>query len=660
MLGSRDADRPLVAVYDLSVCPVNYDFVHFLILSEIERTRLGLSHVHIVIVPGETDGFFWGMPYDTENKWWRLQNIVMPACSLLPSCKQTTLCANREEAAATIEKAEHTFPKNYDLSKPVGYYMVCEVVAAWAIHGHDFPLAAPAQARSYIQSWIDSFANGKHVVTITLRQATYQEMRNSDVNAWADFARWLEKMGYFPVIIPDTEAIFKPPHKALDGLTVFNEAAVNLLLRAALYELSYLNMYVGSGPTSICRFSSRTRYQHFRITSPGSLDTRPEIIEGVWGVDYGSQFPFAGEYQKLIWEPESFDLLKDEFLKIEGVIDGRIDSSQYRPVVVPKPESIAEKFYKAGRFVQARDIYEHLLSLGQGDDNLKSKLGHIYVEIGNPEKALPILDTISPDSPESLEASIHRADAHLKMNQIEKAVGLFREAAAKAAAENSVLYVSAVIKLAWALESIDRLGEAIDVLHQSLHRLPDELLLYRALGDLLESHELSDPAKKCFTAELRLSEKKGSLMDEDPKLKIRIGALHNKLGEYQKTASSLTELLAVQPGEWTAYEHLADAFAGLGRFDEAIQSYENGIKMSWGRDAQLHYKLALALKKTGRLDAAAERTEQCLKLTHSNYSRVYELLASLYHDLGRQIDASKMISELNKIRITQDLGSEFP
>lgn len=100
-----------------------------------------------------------------------------------------------------------------------------------------------------MEKWIEQNCGSKKLITITLRESSYQIERNSNLSAWAGFIISIDQSLYFPVIVRDTD-------KALDQLPLFPEASFNIHIRAALYKLSYLNMTVSNGPFVISLYNS--------------------------------------------------------------------------------------------------------------------------------------------------------------------------------------------------------------------------------------------------------------------------------------------------------------------------------------------------------------------------------------------------------------------
>jgi hypothetical protein len=110
------AAETLYAFYDLKVAPITYDILWFLAAADLERRRLGLARVHVVIVPGPYQGAreeepSYELVVDAEARRWRIDNILVPACRLLPSCTSLTLAGTRADAAFVRSRlAHHVYP----------------------------------------------------------------------------------------------------------------------------------------------------------------------------------------------------------------------------------------------------------------------------------------------------------------------------------------------------------------------------------------------------------------------------------------------------------------------------------------------------------------------------------------------------------------------
>ncbi len=312
----------LYAFYDLGISPVTFDLVQFLVLAEAERRKLECDALHVVFVPGPKDGFssvevsvyrkLGQLDCDPDLMCWRLRNILVPLCWLIPSCRQLTVCSSVEEAQI-LERlvAKDIFPRGYTVQFPKESYSLFQLTTAWP-KGY---IQATPQAKRFVAVFLSKIDKRK-IIMISLRNCSYQSERNSNIKAWAEFIRNLDLDIYYPIIINDTWTTFEPlPPEC--GLRVFEEASWNMELRAALYELSYLNLSVSCGPFMLCVFNSRTRYLMFKMLSQPNLERffRSE------GLEPGSQYRHAGPFQRVVWKDDTFPVIREEFDKMCDKID---------------------------------------------------------------------------------------------------------------------------------------------------------------------------------------------------------------------------------------------------------------------------------------------------------------------------------------------------
>ena len=335
---SKKQSDVMYAFYDLQVSPPTFDILKFLLLAEKARIDAGCESLHIIIVPGPDTGFRVGdlesfttqgaINYDNEALEWRLRNILIPCCWLMPTCKNLTVSKSRVETQSLeCTLVKNIFPSGYTVKSPKEQYSLIyinKVVSNGAILPS---IQATPWARIFVNEWITNNVGNRKIITITLRESKYELSRNSNLDAWGAFARNLDKNLYYPVIIRDTDVGFETLPPQLDGLVIFHEAPWNIEIRVALYELSYLNMSVNNGPAALCVFNEMVRYLRFKmITSAGATT---EAFFRSHGLEPGDQFRFAKPYQRIVWEDDNYDVLVREFEMMCGIIERSTDTKTF-------------------------------------------------------------------------------------------------------------------------------------------------------------------------------------------------------------------------------------------------------------------------------------------------------------------------------------------
>lgn len=322
----------LFAFYDLGTAPLTFNFVHFLILAEMHRLEMGYARIHIVIVPGTTDGYGGTMSNDSyllqQGRDWRLSNVIVSGCRLLPSCKGITLCASRQEAHEMQESISRAvFPAGYRCNIPHRGRRATHAFALRSViqkTAENIPVAyiqASQYARNFVKSWCDARADSRPIVSVTLRDHEYMPDRNSDIESWAKFCRWASDLGFFPVIVPDTESLHRKTAPELNGIAICCEAAINIDVRTALYEQSYISLHTGAGPNALLYHNKNTRYVILKLIVESHSESTAEFFENTNGIKVGQQLPWSKPWQRLAYVDDSFENIRRQFCEVVEILE---------------------------------------------------------------------------------------------------------------------------------------------------------------------------------------------------------------------------------------------------------------------------------------------------------------------------------------------------
>jgi len=180
-----------------------------------------------------------------DNLEWRIANILLPLCRLFSSVGRVSV-VDPEQAFEVVKGYRHVHPRGYSYASPNS------AVSRLDAPGMGFrpALTVSETARSVVDAYFPA-ADGRRIVTITLRSYGYLAERNSNIAAWAEFANGVDSSKYRAVFIPDASSQGVATLGELAGCEVFDPACWNLELRAALYERAWMNMGVACGPLTI-------------------------------------------------------------------------------------------------------------------------------------------------------------------------------------------------------------------------------------------------------------------------------------------------------------------------------------------------------------------------------------------------------------------------
>lgn len=273
--------------YNLSLYPVSYDFLPWMIESEMIRRREGAP------APLKVALRF----HERETKWANdvyrsamYNSVMLPLIDIMGA-----------------ELIDDVGGRTRD------HFTYLETTQA-ARQGEEVPKIKASESASLVVSgWLEG---GPSPVTITLREAEHFPHRNSNIAAWLQFAADLEKRGERVIFLRDANKAAEP----LLNQETCPLASVDLDLRTALYEQAKCNLFVANGPWNIALFGDRP-WLMFNEVSAGDvfLPNNPGWWLQFQGVEDGGQFPWSAEDQRIVWVGDTYENLMGAWQELQAV-----------------------------------------------------------------------------------------------------------------------------------------------------------------------------------------------------------------------------------------------------------------------------------------------------------------------------------------------------
>jgi hypothetical protein len=312
--------------YDLACNLPTFDCVQFCILAELKRIEQGRKFIHFVIVPDRSinkSNISINQYHSNSDTLWRITHIVEQVFSLLPSVIGISSLTFREQSTWYTKncKEKQIFPLGFLANKKdhaIHQHMLIEPVSQGkklsAFKAHD-------EAVKLVTEFMSAQVGTKLAIVITLREYDDQPQRNSNYQAWSKFLNSLDSTRYHPVIVRDTYKSSLPLPNELAGFSVFPLAAIDTNIRVALYEQAYINMAKTNGAFYICNFIPNAK----SITFIDVDDSNPTVSTETWGRSgyYPGEDAFLRDnnFQKIVWDNDSFDNIQAAFLDMEEALD---------------------------------------------------------------------------------------------------------------------------------------------------------------------------------------------------------------------------------------------------------------------------------------------------------------------------------------------------
>jgi hypothetical protein len=268
------------ACYVVPYSPLCFDFICWLIDREMHRIREKAPAPLKV-------GFFFGHdgkagldgdPFRIQM----LEHVVRPALRLIGAV---------EDPAAIGGQFK-------------GVFVPRDIVTA-ARNGEAVPiLKATPHTKADMATWAANRV-GLRPVVITLRESGHWTHRNSDLETWIKFARYLQSQGEKVIFVRDTAKADEP----IEDFVICPRASRDLDSRMALHELAKMNMLSSNGPAGLLLFSRCPWLQFIDIKEEGFIYTpdTPRFWREKHNVEVGDQYPWSLPNQRIVWAKDTFD-----------------------------------------------------------------------------------------------------------------------------------------------------------------------------------------------------------------------------------------------------------------------------------------------------------------------------------------------------------------
>jgi len=299
----KDEQR-LTAIYDMQYAPATFDFGTFIVLADCIRQIRKYTGISVHVLSQE---FRLKTARDTSTtqveKIWRISNIFQGVSSLLPSIKGFNINQGPPQAFTG-----NLFPYEWTPAYKEGYfvpYLARYVLDLYREGANPNVLRASEMASAHIRKLY-----GANYITITLRNSLHQSERNTNLDVWFKFYKYVDALGVQVVIVPDQEDLLSNREFSKYPWPVFESAAISLDLRFALYENSSANFCSANGPCSLMFYSNCSVYQFDQLKG---TKTQAEFWSRILGFESGGNYPWSRADQVMTWQPSDLNNLCQYF-----------------------------------------------------------------------------------------------------------------------------------------------------------------------------------------------------------------------------------------------------------------------------------------------------------------------------------------------------------
>jgi len=308
---SKKSSDHLYAIFDLEVSPITYNIGEYLCAAELEAKRLKKNGIVLIIVPEKNKKRKYLNEYEKiiseEGFKWRVDNIIVQVARLHAACKGISILPDRLTIKHLVDKHD-IFPKLYDGTN----LRYADLSKLYAAKPNSFEgLRAAEQGKKYVKQYLQSISVNTKIVTIIIRDYSYDKVRNSNQEEISKFIEYLISRKFQPIVIPDTDSAFDTKLN-IDSKYIFRDGCWNVGLRIALYELSFVNIFGPGGAACIMLFNPLCSCILINPIVENSITSSAEAYAKA-GIYEGTQWSFLQRKQIISYKKETFENLVSEF-----------------------------------------------------------------------------------------------------------------------------------------------------------------------------------------------------------------------------------------------------------------------------------------------------------------------------------------------------------
>jgi len=280
--------------------------------------------------------------------------------------------------------------------------------------------------------------------------------------------------------------------------------------------------------------------------------------------------------------------------------------SEGRPAYydVDELEDLSEYYLSHGKRQESGAVIELGLKLHPNNSLLLLKRATLYVEIGELQHALRILDKL-PEK-EDVDALLLRAEVYLRLNKKQEGMRLLR----RITEEETVDRVQRCLDVTAILSDMSWYGLSIEYLMEALRDYPDDLELLEELAWCYEQEKEYEKSARVYERMLEVDPYRSEAW-------FNLGQAWFNLEDFNRAVDAYEFALATHPQDLLAMMQMAHALFQAGRYLEAAKAYEDYMEVE-GKSDYVMVFLGESYEKAGKLDEAISCYDTAFQLSPTN------------------------------------------
>jgi len=272
-----------------------------------------------------------------------------------------------------------------------------------------------------------------------------------------------------------------------------------------------------------------------------------------------------------------------------------------------------------------------VMTAQQGAMEVLFGLGSAIGREGGEEVSYVYLNLAAYLAPEDAQPRLALAELLEADEQFQRAIDNYA-----AISDTSIHKTNALIRTAFAYNSLDKLDEARKLMVDLIKRQPDNLIALTSYGNILRSHDLFDEGRAIYTDAIR--QIGATPQEQDWALYYSRGITNERTKRWSEAEADFRQALKLSPNQPQVLNYLGYSFIDMGlNYDEAIQMIKTAVRLR-PDDAFIIDSLGWAYFKLKDYKNAVLNLERAVELRPQD-PILNDHLGDAYWHIGRKLEA---------------------
>lgn len=292
-------------------------------------------------------------------------------------------------------------------------------------------------------------------------------------------------------------------------------------------------------------------------------------------------------------------------------------------------ESLVQAYLVAENYDKAYEHLKTIMELDQTNLNAQLKMAFILVDQKKYKEAIPLLETILSQTPESDRVRFYLGAVYEEVKDYPAAIQQFKEIP-----KTSKYFADATMHIAYLYKLLDEPNNAIALLEKNIDFLDDNPKVYSLYASFLDGQKQYKQSKE-------LLEKAHSKFPKDVQIMYQLGSVYDQMGLADRTVEKMEQLILLDKNHVEGLNYLAYLYADKTRNLETAEKLARRALALRPNDGFILDTLGWVLFKQNRTAEAIKTLEKAHQL-ESNEAIIAEHLGDVYFKVALPQKAREM------------------